>query len=256
MSFAIDDFERQAALRIDGSRKTIEELVVELRTMLDSRLFIGEEVRFGSIVNSKIGSVIDCIDLQAAEGIERKYAVLCEGKLHKNLDSAQLKRTGEVSDVELRKFISRAAVQSFAMGTWSLRENHWSFYNYAVNRNAYINWKQTEETCQKEQRKKAVVGTLMLVLVLCAFVIHTSGTKITLVCREERPNIRFADDALHSMRQMNDETVDHFWKSVVTDDKLNLADPSVLEGIAHLFAFESTHSNRTTLREYVGSNAE
>ncbi|KAI6222496.1 Chaperone protein HtpG [Aphelenchoides fujianensis] len=50
---------------------------------------------------------------------------------------------------------------------------------------------------------------------------------------------------------MNEKTANQFWKRLVADEKINLSDPSALEGIAHLFVFESTRSNRTTLREYV-----
>ncbi|KAI6228871.1 Molecular chaperone HtpG [Aphelenchoides fujianensis] len=69
--------------------------------------------------------------------------------------------------------------------------------------------------------------------------------------RIDRPNNRYADDAINAIERMNDETADRFWKRLVTNEKINLADPSALEGIAHQFVFESTRSNRTTLREYV-----
>ncbi|KAI6223805.1 Molecular chaperone HtpG [Aphelenchoides fujianensis] len=257
MSLNVDDFERKAALRIDGSRKTIQELIVELRTMLESRLYIGEEVRFfESVLNLHIGRVIDCIELQTAHGVQRKYTVLCRGKLHKNLAPAQLKRTREVSDVDLRNFIQRTASQSFVTQVWSLKEGHWEFYEYALTLNTYICWKRTKETWDKEKKisdNKAGVAILLLMspfLLLAGAIMYDCYNR-TGPLPIEQPNIRFAEDALESMREMNETTSDHFWKRLSTDEKINLADPSALEGIAHLFVFKSSRSNRTTLREYV-----
>ncbi|KAI6222477.1 hypothetical protein M3Y99_01495100 [Aphelenchoides fujianensis] len=148
MSVCIDDFERQAALRIDGSRKSLPELIVELRTMLESRLYVGEEVRFESLLNRHVGRVIDCIELQTAQGIERKYTVLCDRDLHKNIDSAHLERTREVSDEALTRFIKQTAIESYITKTWSV--DNWGSFSLAFSSKDYRLWKDITDALKPE----------------------------------------------------------------------------------------------------------
>ncbi|KAI6222478.1 Molecular chaperone HtpG [Aphelenchoides fujianensis] len=252
MSGCFDNFERQAAVRIDGSRKSLPELVVELRTMLESRLFIGEEVRFGNVLDLHVGRIVDCIDMQSADGVERKYTVLCNKELHKNLDPARLKRAHEFSDEDLERFIKRTAAQSFVTHVWSVKAGFWNDFVLVALRNTHIFGKRDEETKKKERRStnlwRAVLISMALSLFLILGIVHYKLYTRPLAVR---PNHHFAEDALKAIGKMNETTSDHFWKRLVIDEKINLSDPSVLQGIAHLFVFESAQSNRTTLREYV-----
>ncbi|KAI6222486.1 Chaperone protein HtpG [Aphelenchoides fujianensis] len=252
MVVCFDNFEREAAVRIDGSRKSLVELVVELRTMLESRLYIGEEVRFGSVLDLHVGRVVDCIGLQTADGVERKYTVLCDGELHKNLDPARLKRTHEFTDEDLERFIKRTAAQSFVTHVWSVKADFWNDFVLTAIQNTHIYGKRDEETMKKKRQSRHLWRAVLILMALSPFIIlgffhYKLYTRPLAV----RPNHHFAEDALKAIGKMNETTSDHFWKRLASDEKINLSDPSALEGIAHLFVFKSTQSNRTKLREYV-----
>ncbi|KAI6228884.1 hypothetical protein M3Y99_01181000 [Aphelenchoides fujianensis] len=257
MGGCFDNFERQAAVRIDRSRKSLPELVAELRTMLDSRFYIGEKVRFGSVLDLHVGRVVDCIELQTTNGVERNYMVLCNGELHKNIDPARLKRTYVLSDEDLERFIKQTAAQSLVTRVWGVRADFWENFVIAAIQNTHIFGKRDEETKKKERRATNLWRAFLIVMALTILLFYL-GSHLWFYTRPlaVRPNDQYADDALKAIGKMNETTSDRFWKQLVTDEKINLFDAFALEGIAHLFVFESTRSNRTTLRDYVDRIAE
>ncbi|KAI6228869.1 Molecular chaperone HtpG [Aphelenchoides fujianensis] len=212
----------------------------------------GEVVHFKTAACTGVGFVLDKTFKKVDDRECFHYTVSSDGIVYKDIPAVHLKRSEELvqnAACSRRSLVAQSPASVMPVVDVPRRKSKKPVENPQEDlfskRRSCSEWKcGVYEFLIKMLLILLVIGSVVTVLKWPLYsIVQTNSI--------ERSNDQYADDAIYAMREMNAMTANQFWKRLVADEKINLADPSALEGIAHLFMFESTRSNRTTLREYV-----
>ncbi|KAI6230690.1 Chaperone protein HtpG [Aphelenchoides fujianensis] len=253
------DFNDRVAIAISKGPKTMPELLLEVKALWEAQFYICEEVHY----ESSSGALVGLVTGMVGSLDNPQYTILNNAKYYKGVRPSQLKRIRGRSEESFERLIRLKAREDPLTGTWHLFGPAWDTRGIVPHADECVEDGETDAAMSNKAKKEGglqgqhdqsanscrfhLKGTSFLLL-FCGFIMGLLFNAFPLT---KEATIRTADDPIEVIGQMDAETAERFWKRLVIDEKINLADSSALQGIAHLFAFESSRSNRTTLREYV-----